>query len=102
MITNLTIVIETINATILFATTTRAQRAASSTKRRMITSAITSRKRATRLCTMTCPLCRVRAILLEEGVLLAQDLLCALVLGLALAQAAGATTITMWLRMTAS
>ncbi len=51
---------------------------------------------------MTCPLCRVRAILLEEGVLLAQDLLCALVLGLALAQAAGATTITMWLRMTAS
>ncbi len=38
----------------------------------------------------------------EEGVVLAQDLLCTLTLGLALAQAAGARTITMWLRMTAT
>jgi hypothetical protein len=48
------------------------------------------------------PLCWAWAIRLEEGVVLAQDLLCALVLGLTLAQAAGATTITMRLRMTAS
>jgi hypothetical protein len=39
---------------------------------------------------------------LEEGVVLAQDLFCTLILGLALAQAAGATTITMWLRTIAS
>ncbi len=51
---------------------------------------------------MTSHLCRARAICLEEGVVLAQNLLCALVLGLALAQASGAMTITMWLRMTAN
>jgi hypothetical protein len=37
----------------------------------------------------------------EEGVVLVQDLFHALVLSLALAQAAGATTATMWLKMTA-
>jgi hypothetical protein len=39
----------------------------------------------------------------EEGVILIQDLLCALilVLGLAIAQAARAMTITMWPKMTA-
>jgi hypothetical protein len=64
----------------------------------MITSAITSRKRAKRIS----PLHQARAIHPEEGVILTQDLLHTLVLGLALAQAAGATTITMWLRMTTS
>jgi hypothetical protein len=59
-------------------------------------------KTTTRPCIITSPLCLVRAICMEEGVILAQDLLCTLVLCLALAQAAGATTITMWLRMTTS
>jgi hypothetical protein len=78
--------------------TTRTRKAASPTKRRMIASAITSRKRATR----PCPLCQAWAIFPEEGVVLVQDLLCALVLGLALVQAAGAMTTTMLLKMTAS
>ncbi len=47
-------------------------------------------------------LCWAWAIHLEERVVLAQDLLCTLVLGLDLAQAAGTTTITVWLKMTAS
>ncbi len=51
---------------------------------------------------MTSPLCQARAIRPEEGVALPQDLLCTLILGLNLAQAAGATTITIWLRMIAS
>jgi hypothetical protein len=68
----------------------------------MISSAITSRKRTTRPCIMTSPLHQAQAICPEKGVVLAQDLLCALILGLALAQATGVTTITMWLRMTAS
>ncbi len=51
---------------------------------------------------MTSPLCRAWAIRPKKGVILTQDLLCGLVLGLALAQAAGATTITMWLGMTPS
>jgi hypothetical protein len=57
MIANLTIFIETINTTIFLAAKTRTQRAASPTKRRMIASVITSRKRATRPCIMTSPLC---------------------------------------------
>jgi hypothetical protein len=102
MTANLTIIIKTIDARIVLNAMTRTQRAASPTKRRMIASAITSRKRATRPCIMTSPLCRAQAIRPEEGVVLAQDLFCALVLGLPLAQAAGATTITIWLRMTTS
>ncbi len=50
---------------------------------------------------MTSPLCQARAICPEEGVVLVQDLLCALNLDLALAQAAGAPTTTMWPKMTA-
>jgi hypothetical protein len=52
---------------------------------------------------MTSPLCRARAICPGEGVVLDQDLLCALVLvlGLTLAQATGATATTMWFKMTA-
>jgi hypothetical protein len=69
--------------------------------RRMIASAITPRKRATRPCIMTRPLCWARAIRPEEGVVLVQDLLPALILGLALAQKAGATTTTKCLKMTA-
>jgi hypothetical protein len=53
----LTIGIKMINTTIALVTTVRPQRAASPTKRRMITSAITSRKRAMRPCKMTSPLC---------------------------------------------
>jgi hypothetical protein len=90
---DLTIVI--INTTIALVTTIRTQSAASPTKRRMIASAITSRKRATRPCTMTSPLCRARATCLEKGVALAQELLCALVLSLSLAQAAATMTTIM-------
>jgi hypothetical protein len=101
-ITNPTIVIKTINATIALDVTTRTQRATSSTTRRMIASAITSRKRATRPCIMTSPLCQAPAICPEEGVDLVPDLLCVLVLGLALAQAAGARTTIMLTKMIAS
>jgi hypothetical protein len=97
-----TIVLKTIEAKIILNTTTRTHKAASPTKRMMIASVITSRKRATRPCIMTSPLCQMQAICTEEGVILAQDLLCALVLGLALALAAGAKATTMWLKMTAS
>jgi hypothetical protein len=82
--------------------TTRTQRAPSSTTRRMIASMITSRKRATRPCIMTSPLCQAPAICPEEGVDLVLDLLCILALGLALAQAAGATTTIMSTKMIAS
>ncbi len=51
---------------------------------------------------MTSPLCQAPEICPEEGVNLVQDLLCALVLGLALAQATGATTIIMSTKMIAS
>ena len=51
---------------------------------------------------MTSPLCQALAISPEEGVILVQDLLHALVLGLALAQAAGATTTIMLTKTTAS
>jgi hypothetical protein len=91
-IAGLTVVIEMIDATIMFDATTWTQGAASPIKRRMIASVIISRKRATRPCIMTSPLCQVPATHPEEGVNLAQDLLCTLVLALALAQAAGATT----------
>ncbi len=53
---------------------------------------------------MTSPLPRAPAICLEEGVNLVSDLLCTLVLvlGLALTQAAGATTIIMSNKMIAN
>jgi hypothetical protein len=70
--------------------------------RRMIASAITSRKRAMRPCIMTSP--QAPAIRPKEGVDLVPDHLCTLVLalGLALAQAAGATMIIMLIKTTAS
>jgi hypothetical protein len=68
--------------------------------RRMIARVITPRKRVTMACIMTSPLCQAREICPEEGVVLVQDLLCALVLDLALARAAGAMPTTMWLKMT--
>jgi hypothetical protein len=101
MIADPTIIIKMINATIALDVATRTQRAPSPTTRRMIASAITPRKRVTRPCTMTSPLCWAWSIFPEEGVILVQDLLRALVLGLALALAAGAMTTTMWLKMTA-
>jgi hypothetical protein len=99
MINDPTIVIETINATIALNATTRTQRVPCPTTRRMIAGAITSRKRATRPCIMTSTLHQAPAICLEEEVNLVQDLLCAL--DPMLAQAAGATTTTMWPKMTA-
>ncbi len=101
-IADLIIVIETINAMIMVDVTTRTQGTTSPTTRRMITSAITSRKRVTRPFTMTCPLCQAPAICPEEGVNLVPDLLHALVLALALAQAAGATKTIMLNNMIAS
>jgi hypothetical protein len=103
-IANLTIVIKTIEAMIVVNAMTRTRGATSPTTRRMIASAITSRKRATRPCIMTSPLCQAPAICPEEGVNLVPDLLCALVLVLALAhaQAAGATTTIMSNKMIAS
>ncbi len=100
----LTIVIKTINMMIVVGATTRTQRATSPTARRMIASAITPKKRATRPCTMTSPLHQAPAICPEEGVNLVQDLLrtLVLVLGLALAQAAGATTTIMSTKIIAS
>jgi hypothetical protein len=56
MTDNPTIVIKTIDATIVLIATIKTLRAASPTERRMIASAITSRKRETRPCTKTSPL----------------------------------------------
>jgi hypothetical protein len=100
MTDNPTIDIKTINATIFLVVATRTLQTASPTKR--IASAITSRKRATRPCIMTSPLCQAWTSCPEKGVALAQDLLCSLVPSLPLAQAAGATTTIMWLMMIAS
>ncbi len=70
--------------------------------RRMIASAITSRKRVTRPCTMTSP--QAPAIRPKEGIDLVPDHLCTLVLilALALAQAVEATATIMLVKMTAS
>ncbi len=56
MTADLTIIIKTIDAMIDLVAMIRTRRAASPTKRRMIASVITSRKRATRPCSMTSPL----------------------------------------------
>jgi hypothetical protein len=101
-ITNLTTVIETTDATIAFEAMTRTQKFPSPTTRRMIASVITQRKRATRPCIMNSPLSQAPAIRPEKEVDLVQDLLCALNLGLALAQAVGATTTIMSIKMIAS
>jgi hypothetical protein len=101
-IANLTIVTKTINAMIVVNAMTSTQGTTSPTTQRMIASAITSRKRATRPCTNTSPLCQAPAICPEEGVNLVPDLLCAFTLILALAQAAGATKTIMSNNMIAS
>jgi hypothetical protein len=100
MIDNPAIVIKTMGVVIALKVTTRTQKAPSPTTRRMIASAITPRKGATRPCIMTNPPSQVPAIHPEKEVNLVQDLLCALDLGLALAQAARATTIIMSTKMT--
>ncbi len=51
---------------------------------------------------MTSPLCQARTPHPKKEVTLAQDLLCTLVLGHALAQVSGAMTTIMWLMMIAS
>jgi hypothetical protein len=99
-ITDLIIVIKTIDAMIVVDATTRTQGTTSPTTRRMIASAITSRKRVLRPCTMTSTLHRAPAIRPKKGVDL--DLLCALALIFALAQAAGATKTIMSNNMIAS
>jgi hypothetical protein len=83
MIANLIIIIKIIDAMIVVDMMTRTQGTASPTTRRMIASAITSRKRVTRPCTMTSPLCQAPAVCPERGVDL--DLLRAFDLVLALA-----------------
>jgi hypothetical protein len=57
MTNNPTIVIKMIDATIALVVTIRTLRTASPIRRRMIAHVITSRKKATRPCTMTSPLC---------------------------------------------
>jgi hypothetical protein len=99
MIANLTIIIKTINATIALDMMTRTQKAPGHTTRRMIASAITPRNRVTRPCIMTSPFSQVPAIHPEKKVDLVQDLLRTLNLGLALSQAARATTIIMSTKM---
>jgi hypothetical protein len=101
-IANPTIVIKMINTTIALNAMTRTQKAQSSTTRRMIASAITSKKRVMRPCIMTSPLCQALAIHPKEGVSLVPDLFHVLVLGLTLAQAAGATTTIMSTKTIAS
>jgi hypothetical protein len=83
MIADLIIIIKTINTMIVVNVMTRTQGTASPTTRRMIASAITSRKRVMRPCTMISTLCQALAVCLEKGVDL--DLLCTLDLVLALA-----------------
>ncbi len=100
MIDDPTIVIKTIGIAIAFKVMTRTQKAPSPTTRRMIASAITPRKGATRPCIMTSPPSQAPAIHPEKEVDLVQDLLCALDLALALSQAARATTIIMSTKMT--
>jgi hypothetical protein len=100
MIDDRTILIKMISVAIALEVTTRTQKAPSPMTRRMIASAITPRKGATRPCTMTSPPSQALAIHPEKEVDLVQDLLCALDLGLALAQAARATTIIMLIKIT--
>ncbi len=102
MINNPTMVIKTIGVTIVLNAMTRTWGATSPMTRRMIASAITSRKRMMSPCTMTSP--QAPAICPKEGVDLVPDHLWALflVFGLALAQAAGATATIMLIKMTAS
>jgi hypothetical protein len=100
MIDNLAIVIKTIGVAITLKVTTRTQKAPSPMTRRMAASAITPRKGALRPCIMTSPPSQAPAIHPEKEVNFVQDLLCALNLGFALAQAARATTIIMSTKMT--
>jgi hypothetical protein len=95
MIDDPTIVIKTIDATVALNTMTRTRGATSPMTKRMTPGTITSRKIATGPCIMTSPLCQVPEICPEKGVNLVPDLLHVCILGLALAQAAGATTTIM-------
>ncbi len=79
-----TIVIETNDAMIVLSATIRTTRAVSPMRKKMIASTITPRKRMTRPCSMTSPLHQTWTPRPEKGVILAQYLLNALVLGFAL------------------
>jgi hypothetical protein len=100
MIDNPTIVIETIGITIALEVTRRTQKAPSPKTRRMIASAITPRKGATRPCIMTSPPSQAPTIHPEKEVDLVQDLLRALNLVLPLTQAARAMPIITSTKMT--
>ncbi len=100
MINDPTILIETIGITIALEVTTRTQKTPIPMTRRMIASTINPRKGATRPCIMTSPPSQMPPIHPEKEVDLVQDLLRALDLGLALAQAARAMTIIMSTKMT--
>jgi hypothetical protein len=76
---DLIIIIKKIDAMITLVTKTRTTRTKSPRRRRMIASAITSRKRAARPCIITSPLHRVQTPPLEKGVAHVQDLLLALI-----------------------
>ncbi len=104
MTDDMTIVNEMIDTAITLIAKTRTTRTKSPMRIRMIASAITSRKIATRPCIMTSPLCQVQIPHQKKGVTPIQDLVLALVLVLALAGAAatGAMLTIMWLAMTAS
>ncbi len=69
-IADLIFVIKTINPMVGVDADTRTQGTTSHTTRRMIASAITSRKRATRPCTMASPLCQAPAICPEKELIL--------------------------------
>ena len=86
MITGLIIIIKTIDAMIVVNAMTRMQGTASPTTRRMIASAITSRKRVMRPCTMTSPLHQAQTLFPVKGVAPIQVLLLALAPVLALAK----------------
>jgi hypothetical protein len=88
---------------ITLVTKTRATRR-SPTRRRMIASAITSKRRVIRPCTTTTPLCQAQTLCPEIGVAPVPGLLLALAPVLVLAQAAatGATPTIMLLIMTTS
>jgi hypothetical protein len=100
---NMIVAIETFDATITLVTKRRTAREGP-TRRKMTANAITSKRRTTRSCTTTTPLCQARTFCQEIGVTPCQGLLFAHAPILALAQTAakGATQIIMSLMMIAN
>jgi hypothetical protein len=100
---NMTVAIKTINAMIALVAKRRAARK-SPTRRKMIASAITSRRKVMGPCITTCPCYHAQILCLEKGVAPVQGLLLAHAPVLALAQAAatGAMQTIMSPMMTSS